>query len=90
MDDDEIREALRPHRHAMDGGWCYVDSAHLDPSLDRSEIRAWVLRQEGGDAKPLPVTQSSGMRPGRLSAPASGHDPASERYVFPCSALDGD
>ena len=90
MNDDEIRDVLRPHQQVMDGGWCYVDSARLDPALDRSEISAWVLRQEGGRVRPIPATQTSGLRPRRLTAPASGYTAASERYTFPCSALDGD
>jgi hypothetical protein len=90
MTDAEIRAALRPHKRATDGDMCFVESAHLDPAIDRTEIAAWVRRQEHGRVMPIQAVQSGGMRPGRLSAPASGYTPASERYTFPCSALDGD
>lgn len=89
MTDAEICDALRPHKQVMDGGRCYVDSAHLDPAISRSEVSAWVLRQDGGRVMPIPASQTSGLRPGRLTAPASGYTPASERYTFPCAAIEG-
>lgn len=90
MDDDAIRELLTAHAHKGADGTCRVERRALDPALDMQPIREWVLRQEGGRIDPVPGIQGGGLRPNKRVHRADQSMPPSERFVFPCSALDDD
>jgi hypothetical protein len=87
MTDDEIRLMLAPLAQPLgdDGSTCSVSSEQLDKALDWSEVASWVERH-GGHVDHQPVIESRGMRAGQKTV--RNYVPMSQRFVFPCSALE--